>query len=65
MNSCSIYSATYPALEAPQALHFVFGAHEVIEALAERFLRLLGRLGAIGQAFRRGGRGGRGRGLTR
>lgn len=41
---------TYPSPQAPEAVHFGFGGHEVVEAVGEGLLGLLGRLGVVGNS---------------
>lgn len=41
---------TYPSPQAPEAVHFGFGGHEVVEAVGEGLLLLLGRLGVVGNS---------------
>lgn len=41
---------TYPTLQTPEAVDFGFGGHELVEAMGEGFLLLLGRLGAVGNS---------------
>lgn len=41
---------TYPSPQAPKAVYFGFGGHEVVEAMGEGLLVLLGRLGVVGNS---------------
>lgn len=44
------HTHTYPSPQAPEAVHFGFGGHEVVEAVGEGLLVLLGRLGVVGNS---------------
>lgn len=44
------WTHTYPSPQAPEAVHFGFGGHEVVEAMGEGLLVLLGRLGVVGNS---------------
>ena len=44
------HTHTYPSPQAPEAGHFGFGGHELVEAVGEGLLVLLGRLGVVGNS---------------
>lgn len=48
--STARHTHTYPSPQAPEAGHFGFGGHELVEAVGEGLLVLLGRLGVVGNS---------------